>query len=72
MAQSQPPAVQTDDATEWINRVKEVVAKPDILSAPPPAGASPWHEDFFGCFDPIDTCTVTRYQFLAKKLTTQA
>lgn len=51
-----PPAVHTDDATDWINRVKEVVAKPAILSDPRPAGAQPWKKDFFGCFDPIDTC----------------
>jgi hypothetical protein len=55
------PVAHPDDATEWINRVKEVVAKPDILKAPPPPGAAPFHEPFFGCFDPIDTCTVTCY-----------
>lgn len=52
------PAVHQDDVGDWLNRVKEVVNKPDILSAPRPAGASPWHFDFFGCFDPIDTCAL--------------
>lgn len=56
--QAPPPAVHTDDASEWIGRVKEVVSKPAILSDPRPAGASPWKTDFFGCFDPVDTCSL--------------
>jgi hypothetical protein len=58
MASAPAPAVHQDDVGEWLNRVKEVVNKPDILTAPRPAGASPWHFDFFGCFDPIDTCAL--------------
>ena len=64
MASAPAPAVHQDDAGEWINRVKDVVNKPDILSAPRPADAGKWHFDFFGCFDPIDTCRV--YQALGK------
>ena len=55
-APAQGPVVHQDDVGEWMGRVKEVVNKPDVLSAPRPAGASKWHFDFFGCFDPIDTC----------------
>jgi hypothetical protein len=55
---SQAPAVHTDDVSDWTNRVKEVVNKPAILSDPRPAGAAPWKTDFFGCFDPIDTCSL--------------
>lgn len=58
MAQSQP-AAQPDDVGEWMARVKEVVAKPDILTAAPPQGAGKWHEDFFAFFDPVDTCFIT-------------
>jgi hypothetical protein len=53
---NQAPMVHQDDVGEWIGRVKEVVNKPAILSDARPAGASKWHTDFFGCFDPIDTC----------------
>jgi len=56
---SQTPVVHQDDVGDWINRVKGVVNKPDTLTAPRPAGASAWHNDFFGCFDPIDTCVIT-------------
>lgn len=51
-----PPTSQPDDVNDWINRVKDVAAKPAILTDPRPAGAAPWKTDFFGCFDPVDTC----------------
>jgi len=59
MASSAPQAVHTDDVGDWLNRVKEVVSKPAILSDPRPAGATPWKSDFFGCFDPVDTCSLS-------------
>jgi len=59
MASQAPPAVRTDDVSDWVGRVKEVVSKPAILTDPRPAAATPWKTDFFGCFDPIDTCLIT-------------
>lgn len=52
-AAAAPP---TDDISDWINRVKAFIAKPETVTAPAPAGASAWHERFIEFFDPIDTC----------------
>lgn len=59
MAQQQQQTVQTDDVNDWINRAKDFINKPATITAPAPANAQPWYTDFFGCFDPIDTCLIT-------------
>jgi hypothetical protein len=67
MASQAPPAVRTDDVSDWVGRVKEVVSKPAILTDPRPAAATPWKTDFFGCFDPIDTCLLS---YTLRRITT--
>jgi len=58
-AAPQTTAHGDDDAADWINRIKAVAAKPEILTAPPPQGAVPWHNRMVEFFDPVDTCLVT-------------
>ncbi|MCJ1234124.1 hypothetical protein MMC14_002082 [Varicellaria rhodocarpa] len=58
---SAPPPIHyqhDDDVADWINRFKAVAAKPETLTAPAPQTASPWFNRLFGCFEPIDTCTI--------------
>jgi len=52
-------AVPVDDVTDWINRVKGVVEKPETVTAPAPAGAVSWHERFVMFFEPVDTAVIT-------------
>ncbi|MCJ1475077.1 hypothetical protein MMC13_003737 [Lambiella insularis] len=59
MAAQQYNAQPNDDVNDWINRVKDVVAKPETVTAPAPANATPWHERMLSFFDPIDTCAIT-------------
>ncbi|KAI9745517.1 MAG: hypothetical protein M1818_001051 [Claussenomyces sp. TS43310] len=47
------------DAAEWTDRFRGLVAEPRAYTAPSPANARPWTASIFGCFDPIDTCLVT-------------
>lgn len=48
--------IDQNEVHEWVGRFKEVVAKPEIVTAKAPATAAPWHTGLFDCFNPIDTC----------------
>jgi len=52
-------AAPVDDISDWINRVKAVIEKPETVTAPAPASAVPWHERFVAFFDPVELCCVT-------------
>lgn len=53
-------AISDRDVTEWKDRFNHVLAKPsEAIHQRSPAGASAWHESFFGCFSPIDLCCIT-------------
>lgn len=53
-----PVAQQPDDVADWINRVKGALEKPETITAAVP-GAKPFHNQFWNCFDPIETCAIT-------------
>ncbi|KAM0809815.1 putative PLAC8 family-domain-containing protein [Seiridium cardinale] len=48
------------DIGEWKQRFNDVLARPgEHLNSASPDSARSWHNAFFGCFNPIDTCLVT-------------
>ena len=53
---NQSGVVDSDDLNDWKKRFNDALAKPDIVTGPAAADARSWHEPFFGCFTPIDTC----------------
>lgn len=53
-------AISDRDVAEWKDRFNHVLAKPsEVVHSRSPAGASAWHESFFGCFSPVDLCCIT-------------
>lgn len=52
-------AVHKDDVADWVERLNQVLAKPELVTAPTGANAQPWHTKFFECFKPIDLCLIT-------------
>lgn len=59
--QPQDPVIKGDEVNDWMERVRGAVAKPDTITGPAGHNARPWYSDFFGCFNPIDTCLVTYF-----------
>jgi hypothetical protein len=51
--------VDQDDVQDWMNRFNGALADSSVITAPMAPDARPWHESFFGCFAPIDTCKWT-------------
>jgi len=51
--------INHDDINDWKQRFNEVLSKPEAFTAPGAAGAGAWHNGFFDCFNPIDTCLIT-------------
>jgi len=59
-AQASTGPVNDKDVEDWKQRINDVLAKPsEHLNSKSPENALPWHESFFGCFDPIDLCLIT-------------
>ncbi|KAF2399070.1 PLAC8-domain-containing protein [Trichodelitschia bisporula] len=56
---TKPGPVDHADVESWKARFNEVLAKPDVITAPGPADAREWNAGFFGCCNPIDTCLIT-------------
>jgi len=52
----QPPK---DDMTEWIDRIKAAIDKPETVTAPSPAGATSWNFGFWDFCNPPETCMIT-------------
>lgn len=48
--------VDQADINDWVERFNTALADKTVITAPAPAGATPWYTSFFGCLSPIDTC----------------
>lgn len=48
--------IDQNDVQDWVKRFNEGLADSTVVTAPAAPDARPWHESFFGCFMPIDTC----------------
>jgi hypothetical protein len=68
-----PPAqqqmVDQKDVNDWIARFNGALADTKTVTGPAEMDARPWSESFFGCFSPIDTCTLFCTRTLRRKLT---
>jgi hypothetical protein len=54
----QAAAIDQNDVNDWVNRFNAALADTTSVTAPSGPDARPWAEAFFGCFSPIDTCTL--------------
>lgn len=52
-------AIDQKDVDDWMNRVRDMLAKPELFTAPKAPGGQPWHNSFFECFMPVDLCLIT-------------
>ncbi|KAI9793273.1 MAG: hypothetical protein M1816_000694 [Peltula sp. TS41687] len=52
-------AIDQADVQDWTQRIKDLLANTQVISAPSPSGARSWHFRMFECFNPIDECLVT-------------
>lgn len=52
--------IDHNDLNEWKDRFNDVLARPsEHVNSKSPESSQPWHNAFFGCFAPIDTCLIT-------------
>lgn len=62
--QQQQPAqaspLNHDDMGDWAARFNDVLARPgEHVNSKSPETSQPWHNSFFGCLAPIDTCLMS-------------
>jgi hypothetical protein len=55
--------IDPNDVQDWMNLINDLVKSGDIAK-PAPADARPWHNQIFGCFNPIDKCTLMQVQYI--------
>ncbi|KAF3902845.1 hypothetical protein AA313_de0207118 [Arthrobotrys entomopaga] len=51
-------AIDADDINVWINRFKDTLNKPEVITKPT-TGPNSWSASLFEFFNPVDTCLVT-------------
>ncbi|KAI1325950.1 duf614 domain-containing protein [Xylariaceae sp. FL0255] len=52
--------IDNNDVQFWTDKVNDVMKRPgEVINSKSAEGASSWYSNFFGCFDPIDTCLIT-------------
>jgi len=59
MAAQNPAVDRNNDVNHWVGRLKGAVANPNELTQPTGPDHSAWHEGFFDCCTPVDTCLLT-------------
>ncbi|KAI1817953.1 PLAC8-domain-containing protein [Poronia punctata] len=60
MSNNNNHTINPNDVEDWKDRFNQVLAQPaDYLNSSSPETARSWHNGFFDCFNPIDTCLVT-------------
>ncbi|KAK0709349.1 PLAC8 family-domain-containing protein [Lasiosphaeria miniovina] len=59
-APAKPSPINDHDVEDWKTRFNDVLARPsEHINSKSPPTAAPWHNSFFACLTPIDTCLLT-------------
>lgn len=51
--------IDNNDVQYWQNKFSHALANSKEYTAEQTVNARPWHNGFFSCFTPIDTCFIT-------------